>query len=311
MNAKTSLLLIVMLVSIYGLTHYFSTREKPPLQTELIVLDTSQVSAIHLHLPQQADTHIRLQREQTGWIASNGRRHVRALQPPIDALLNTLQRVSTMDVLATRPEQWAEYGLEEEQATRVSIFVEHHLQRDFLVNSSGSEDGLAWLRFVGEAEVYAVIDLQVALLQRPFRAYRPTTLLSVADQAKIERFEYILPDTVLAFGRRGAGWQLNDSLDLDPARVNRYLQGLRNVQGEHFADDFDDKDAADLRLHSLLLQVAGQDQPLLINVYLDSMRQLPYVLHSNQNPSAWFGADSLLVYQRLFQSTDYFLGVEE
>lgn len=311
MNAKTTLLLIVVLTAIFAVSRYLDKLDKPPLQADIITLDTSAVSIIEITNPAQQGKLIRLQREQNGWIVSNGRIHVKAQSKPVEDVLHSLYKVTTDDLAAKRPEEWDQYGLSDEQAIRIRIYIGDDLLEDFLIGSRNNDTHTSWLRLAGEPEVYAVSNTDFSVLRRSFQAYRCRTILSLADDAQIEAFQYLLSDTTLRYRRYGTGWQLNDSLLLDPAPVNRYLQGLRKVGGEHFADDFDDNAGAEKRLRSLWLQVVGRQQPLVVNIYVDSSRQQPYILHSSQNPSNWFAVDSTLVFARLFRPTEHFLPVQQ
>lgn len=291
----------------YGMYYLYHRQASQPLEADLIAVDTLQISRLKITSP-ESEQYVELQRQEAGWIASNGQVHQNALPAPVSAVLQNLLRVTTYDIASTSESEWNKYGLGESQAVRVELFAGKEQVKDFWVGpgSVGEHppDSLAYLRIEGEKEVYAVKGLQSAPFFEPFSTYRPKTIIQLLGGSRIDSFSYVLADTIHTISRSGNSWFLNRAAITEPTRIDRFIANLREVSSGNFADDFDDHRAGVVKLPSLHLHLSRSEAPVLIDMYLDTLREHSYLLRSTQNPGTWFETDSGRLYQQFFLPLD-------
>lgn len=291
----------------YGMYYLYQSQASQPLHTELISVDTLEISRLRLQGPESQQL-IELQRQDGDWIASNGQVHLKALSGPVRSILQNLIKITTIDISTTSESEWSNFGLAAGQTVRVEVFKSTARTGDFYVSQPPGEaapaDSLAYIRFQGENEVYAVRGLQTAPFYQSFAAFRPKTITDLPAGSQIDSFSYVLADTTYTISRSGAGWQLN-GLQLEETNwIDRFLTNIRQLSSTAFADDFDDNRAGVVRLPALHLHLSPADAPVLIEMYRDTLRDQPYVLRSTQNPGTWFGSDSAALYQRFLVPLD-------
>jgi hypothetical protein len=168
----------------------------------------------------------------------------------------------------------------------------------------GSLDSLSYIRIHQEQEVYAIQQLETWPFRQEFTQFRPKKVLSLPAGIPVDSFSFQLPDTLYTFTRAGKEWNFNGLPIRDPSPIQRFLRNLRHIESTGFVDDYDHNLPESNKFSSLLLYLSETDQPVLIDAYLDTLREVPFILHSNQNPTTWFGSDSSGVFNRLFWPVD-------
>ncbi|MCB0628281.1 MAG: DUF4340 domain-containing protein [Saprospiraceae bacterium] len=307
MNLRNLVLILMFGGLFYGMYYLYHAQASQPLQADLIAVNPLQISRLRITGPER-EQYIELQRQDSGWIASNGQVHLIALSAPVEAVLQNLHKITTTDIAATSESDWNNYGLGDGYAVRVELFSGKERIEDFWVGQVPPgelpEDSLVYLRIQGEQEVYVVKGLQTAPFYQPFSAYRPKTILSIPVDSRIDSFSFIYPDTTYTLNRRPQGWILNRLAMAEPAEVDHFLGNLQDLSSSDFADDFDHNRAGVERLLSLQLYPSPAETPILVDMYLDTLREHPYVLRSTQNPGTWFECDSLELYKRFVLPLD-------
>lgn len=309
MNNKTLLVVFLVLLAIYGLSRVFRSQRDSNFRTELIKVDTAAITSIVID-PKGAEPEFTLKREANGWIASNGQLNLRATASAVNAVLGAVHLVRTKNIVAKAEEKWPDYEVTEEAGTRVRIYQDEKLLEDFFVGrfnfNPQARSGVSYLRLSSGKEVYAVDGFQTITLGQGFAAYRNRQLLQMDPGMEVTAFRYQTPDTVLSLTLDTAGWLLEGrSAELDSTSVAEYLDGLRNLSGEHFADDFDELKAPTLPAKILTIRGRNIDPPVEITGYIDSSRQeRPFVFRSSQAPETFFASDSSGLYDRVFRKLE-------
>ena len=114
MNNKTLLFIFLGLLAIYGLSQVFTGKRTSNFNTELILVDTNQVTQIIINTKPPNNEEIMLQRENNGWIVSNGSVNTKAVSNAVQALLSNIQLIKTKYIAANSEEKWADYEKKQE-----------------------------------------------------------------------------------------------------------------------------------------------------------------------------------------------------
>ncbi|PHN05306.1 DUF4340 domain-containing protein [Flavilitoribacter nigricans] len=308
MSARNVVLILMFGSVIYAAYYLYRSHTIQPLQADLITIDTNRISQLRIHPRDNSQKSIQLQREEDYWIASNGQVHLRALPTPVASILGNLVKITTVDIAAKEENDWLKYGLGTGQGVRVEVYEGNELVEDFWVGNTVDDpsgaDSLSFIRIHEEQEVYAVRGLSTWPFRQTFIQFRPRKLLALSSETPVDSFAFQLPDTLLSFQRSGQEWRCNGAPIPDPSLVQRFLRDLRHIESTVFVDDYDYNLPESNKFNSLVLYLPQTEQPVLVDAYLDTLRELPIILHSNQNPTTWFGSDSSGVYSRLFWPVD-------
>lgn len=304
MKKRTLIGLFIILATIYGLTKLFSDKQHLSFSAKLIEIDTTKITSILL-TPKSSNYDISLWRENNNWIASNGQINVKAQAEMVQSLLRNLTTIQTNQVVAKKPEQWGSYAVADKQGTHVRVYQGLHLLADFILGNPSSPSPTAYLRLSGEHEVYAVDYFLVKSFEQGFNAFRNHNLLKMSTDTKITAFDYQIQDSILQFIKTPEGWK-NGLITLDSMQVENYLQGLKNISGATFADDFDEVQGSKYLYKILTIKEKNIEEHFIITCYRDTMRSPAFILQSNQNPDAFFVSDSMGIYNQLFNKVNGF-----
>ncbi len=311
MNNKILLIILVGLMVVYGLSRLFSGKQEGTFSTELIKVDTSAIASIVLNPKGEGAQPFTIKRAENQWLATQNELTVKADHDAVQELLQALTLIKTQYIAAKDKEEQAGYEVEEGVGHRVQAYNKSgKLLEDFIVGRFEVDQQMrsitSFIRLTGQNEIYAVDGMQTMPLGRVFEEYRTRELIKMQREMEVTAFEYQLADSLIQFQKTPSGWHVGD-LQLDSMKVEDYLNFLRNVSGENFADDFDELRASQYPQQQLTIKGNNIPAPFEVVVYQDTTRELPFVMRSNYNPHTFFASDSAWVAQRLFLPVAFFL----
>ena len=324
MNNKTLLIILIALGAIYALTQIFAQKKDRSFNTELIKIDTAAVSSITI-IPKGEDSEINLTKEPQGWIASNGTLSVKATSGSVQNILDILTLVKTKRIAAKNPEKWSEYEVEAGKATQIKVYSGTNLLEDFVVGRftynqppGGFQQGqqpnfnnlsfTSFVRLTDEDEVYAVDGtLSMTLGNQKFDNFREKQLFNMPAGVEVTDIAVLQPDNTPLYSMvlNNGQWTLNGTEPLDSVKVADYVSSLGNVSGYEFADDFDDAQAKNYLIKTLVVRGNNLLDPISVQCYADTSRTKPFVIRSTHN-QAYFSSDSTGIYDRLFKDVSAF-----
>lgn len=318
MNNKTLLIIFLALLGIYGLTQVFSGKKQRSFKTEVIQVDTSQVTSILLSPKAENGADILLKKEGDGWTATKDGKTSKAVGNVVDAMLGDMALIKTTRVAAKRPEKWKDFEVDDTTGTKVKVYKGDDLIEEFIVGrinfkqrpqaqpAMGGQPNISATTFVrrqGEDEVYAVEGFLAMTFNRDFAAFRNKELVKMQAGQTITAFDYE-GENPLGVSKTATDWVANGT-PVDSTKVDNYLNTLRNISGTEFADDFNVANKNNFLHKKLTLK--GDNMPAIeVMAYYDASREKPFVLNSSHNPEAYFASDSTGVYQRVFKNLEDF-----
>lgn len=300
-----------MLVGIvYGISTLFTDQKEPPFPFEanLIRLDTNTISSIEVFLKSEAFEKITFQKESSEWLITKNNFTTKANVDSIEQLLSTIQNIQTDRIVANQRNQWEKFGVQDRHSNQVKIYENGMLKEDFHITTSlftQTNIDTAFIRLSTENEVYAVPSMVGHYIDKGFSSYRKRNILNVPiqDLIQVEFMNNTSLDTIL---RNNEHWTWNGSI-LDSTKITNYINGLQQVSGFNFVNDFDALDNQKRLHHQIKLTCSNQPEPILIRCYTDTLRAKPFIIHSNMNKDAYFASDSTEIYQRLFKKVGDFI----
>ena len=310
MNNRNLLFIFVALLAIYGLSQLFSSKKERTFKTDLIQIDSTEVTAVTIN-PKGEDTpEFTLNREENGWIASSENINTKATKSAVDALLANLSNIKTKRIAAKSPDKWAEYEVEEGNGTSLQVYSNGKIVEDFILGrfsfNQQTRSATSFIRLKGEDEVYAVDGLMTMTLSQGFDTYRNKTMLNLGQESEITTFSFQNDTINVNYTLQNGQWSTGELL-LDSTKVTNFLNDLKSISGTDFADDFDEVQAGNLPATRFIAQGNNILKPINIICYRDTTREKPFVLQSSQNREAYFESDSTGVFSRIFKNVGDFI----
>lgn len=304
MNNKTLFIILAGLIVVYGLTQMFSGKKDRSFDTDLVKIDTSEVTQVIVYPKADEFAEVTLSKEANNWIITKGDISTIAVENTVTAMLSELSLIKTKRIAAKSPEKWSDYEVEDGKATRLQVYAGSKLLRDFMIGrfnfNQQTRTAISYVRLTGEDEVYAVDGFLAMSLGQGFDAYRNKDILKV-DQADFTKLDYKMGDLLFSLNKSGNDWLLNAEQPLDSAAMYNLLINMQNISGQDFVNDFDPVQSSNLLSKSLTVSGNNLLEPVVIHCYQDTTREKPFIIHSSANKEAYFESDSTGVYTRLFE----------
>ena len=255
-NNRTLSLVLAALLAVFLLTQFTqSGRPESTLRTQLVTLDTSQVSGITLHPPGEAEAII-FRASDGGWDVQQGEVTARADQAALDGLLSTLQGLKPQRLAARSAEQWDTFEVTDSLGTRVEVHGNEQTLADVYVGKFSVQatppppmqpgmppvqqpqpKATSYVRLASEPEVYAVDGFLSSSFNRPFNSWRDREFLTL-DPATVTEVDFAYPaDSSFTLRQQDSVWMVG-SESADSASVVNYLNQLGNLSSSDFNDTF-------------------------------------------------------------------------
>jgi len=306
MKNRTLLIVLLVLLAAYGLIQLLTEGREASFRTSLLEVDTSEISKLVID-PKGKPASFELERTGRQWIARRGEVEAQVGPDKMDRLFSSISNLRTQSVAAKSEDQWPKYELGEAEAHKVEVYAEGSKQAGLYFGkmdfNQQQRKATTYARVEGEPEVYALDGFQTMGLVQGFDNYRNRTVIKMKPGMEVTQFEYQRPNGAVSFQRTPEGWQSGGQM-LDSMKVENYLNVLRNLKADAFADAFDPALAAQWPKEQLQLSGNNILQPFELTVYRDTSAEQPFIVHSSYNPDAYFRSDSAGLYSKLFKPVE-------
>ena len=253
-NNRTLSIVLVALLAIFLLTQFTQGgRPESNFRTQLVTLDTAQVTQITLHPPGETEAIV-FQSAEEGWQVQQGGVTAQADPVAVDGLLATLLALKPQRLAARSSEQWDTFEVTDSLGTRVEITGDGQTLANLLVGKFSMQappppqpgmppmqqpqpKATSYVRLADEPEVYAVEGFLSSAFNRPFNSWRDREFLTLEpDQVTQVSFSYPA-DSSFTLSYQDSVWTASGEV-ADSTEVANYLNQLRNLSSSDFNDAF-------------------------------------------------------------------------
>jgi len=304
MNNKTLFILFLVLLGLWGLSQMNSDKRNRSFKTDLISIDTAQVTAINLYPKSDNQQEITLQKQDGRWFATQGSVTTKAKADAVKAVLDNIRLIKTKRVTAKKQEKWKAYEVTKSSGSRVKVYAGSELLEDFIVGrfsfDQQTKQGLSFVRLTNENEVYAVDGFLSKTLRQGFEAFRNKEFLSLTAKDITQITLRNADNTTQTFSLTNGQW-LKEGLVIDSATMATYLNGIQNLLGTSFADNLDETQLSQYFHTKISILANTISEPIDLTCYRDvpNSKQV-YVLQSSQNKGTYFSSDGTDFFEQLF-----------
>ncbi len=305
MNTRRLLIVFLALLGVFVLSQLFSPkRATRSFRTDLVQVDTAKVTAMTLYPRSEGHQPVTFVRTEGGWTVSNGLLQVEADAGAVRGALGQMLDITPDRLVSRRKDGWAEFNVTDSLATRIRLQEGRKTVLDLYVGrfsiQRDIQDAISYVRLGGEDEVYATAGLLSLGFDRGFNAWRNRTIVRIEPE-QIERVFFEYPaDSGFVLARQEEGWMI-DGAETDSASVARFLNRLRNLVSQNFADG-----AVVPEPGTFVLRIEGGEmEPITVRA-VPGAEGAGYLIRSSQNLEATFSSDRDGVGSDLFKRREEF-----
>ena len=302
MKNKTLLFIFLGLLGVFLISQFAFERKTRTFKTELIKLDTAAITAIKIYPKSENQEEIVLNKEGSFWVANKNNVTTKANVDAVNSMLRNLALIKTKRVVAKSPEKWVDYEVEETNSTRIKAFQGDKLLEDFIVGrfnfNQQTRQGVSYVRLAKGDEIYAVDGFLSMTMGQGFDAYRNKEILTVSSNDLTQIAINTLGNTTI-LQKLGNNWT-QDGNPVDSTSISSYLNGLQNINGSTFVNDFDELQAPNLLYKTVSFEGNNLSTPIIIKAFRDTTRTEPYIIQSSLNEDGYFASGDAGIFTQLF-----------
>lgn len=307
-NNRLLLLVLIALATIFVITRFTKVKNaNQTLKTELVQMDTSQVSTIRLYPSSEKGTELLFNRNGSSWSVTRGEIEAIANVTSVKRILGELQNLKARQLVTRSIQDQAQYQVGDSLGSRIVIMEGKKTSVDLIVGRfqyeppQGGYDmygqnrgtGKTYVRLNGEDEIYSVEGYLAMSINQPFNQWRDQSITRM-NTSQLSRIVYDYPaDTGFVAQHSDSGWMVAGQL-ADSLTMANYLNRLARLSHDEFADDFNPDSEPD---YSVIFEGDNMKSQQLKG-YHQSNGQI--IVNSSSNPDSWFQINGSELFKDLF-----------
>ena len=305
-SSKTLAVIFVVLLVIAAIYIYYdSSREERSFKSDIVNIDTAKVTSLSIYPKAYNHKEVKIFREGNNWevkLANNN--SAPAENSKITNLIYQLSKIKANGVAAQNESRWSEFKVDT-SGTRVKVFEGNDNALDIIIGKFSYQQPrtmVTYVRVKGDKNVYETNGfLEFSFNQKP-DYFRNNTLVN-DDFSHWNRLTFTYPaDSSFQLIKDTTNhWRIN-KIDVDSSKTAVFLRTLSHLSGSDFIDNPNEsllnKAACTLTIESSALGA------VTLSAYIDST---DYIIHSSQNPDAYFNGMKNNLKEKIFVGKNYFL----
>jgi hypothetical protein len=319
-NTTVLVVALLVLLGIYFIVEYTGNNDRS-FKDVIVSYEPAEVFGIVIQDPQN-DAPVQLNREGDRWFVQQDGKKYPADSNVVKSIVQQLGNLETKRYAGKGEEVWQKYQVNDSLATVVELNDgKEPLARVYIGRFSYSmpseqqqqqmmaqgrqnqpQDMTTFVRLDGEKEVYGVDGFLKMNFNRNADAYRDKTLTNL-NHTDITSASLKMPSGNIELSKTDNTWLVNGT-PADSTKMANYLRKLEKVRGSAFVDEsmvagMEPTHEASFRGNNFL--------SLDIQAYPVADTNIRYVMHSSQNPSAYFEGKISSLFEKVFVSKEELL----
>lgn len=256
----------------------------------LVDVDTSAVTEILIYPKSQNHKEVKLYKDENDWLVTLPSGISAKVAPQrITSLFDQLLAIKPKRLAARDESKWNELQVDS-TGSRVKVFQGSKLALDLVIGRFSFQQPRTmntFVRLYNDKDVYEVDGFLDMTFNQGANIFRDGTIIK-SDYKNWQQIQFNYPaDSSFQLVKSGNSWLLNGK-STDSLKTTNYLNRLANLSNNNFIDDVN---IDNLSPPSFSLNITTSDlQFIEIKAYQDTSK---IVIHSSQNPEAWFDGSSI------------------
>ena len=280
---------VLLLIGLF-LFIFDSGKNERTFREVLVDIDTSAVTEILIYPKSQDHQEVKLYKDKDDWhvtLPSGG--NAKVANQRISSLFAQLEAIKPKRLAARDERKWNELQVDS-TGSRVKVFEGSKLSLDLVIGRFSFQQPRTmntFVRLYNDKDVYEVDGFLDMTFNQGANIFRDGTVIK-SDHNTWQQIQFIYPaDSSFQLVKSGNNWLLNNIVT-DSIKTFNYLNRLSNLSNNSFIDDIK-IDLSSSPTFSLNITTADL-RFIEIKGYQDSTY---FLIHSSQNPEAWFDGSSL------------------
>ncbi len=256
----------------------------------LVDIDTSAVTEILIYPKSQNHQEVKLYKDKVEWrvtLPSGG--NAKVANQRISSLFEQLLDIKPKRLAARDESKWTELQVDS-TGSRVKVFQGSKLSLDLVIGRFSFQQPRTmntFVRLYNDKDVYEVDGFLDMTFNQGANIFRDGTVIK-SDVNSWSQIQFTYPaDSSFQIIKTGNNWLLNGKAT-DSLKTANYLNRLANLSNSNFIDDVR---IDPVSTPTFSLNITTSDLKFIeVKGYLDSTS---IVIHSSENPEAWFDGTSL------------------
>ena len=291
MNNKTlGIVFGILLIIVAVIFISQSGKNERTFREVLVDIDTSAVTEVLIYPKSKKPNEVKLFKENNEWrvtLPSGGTAKV--TDQRMTSLFAQLLAIQPKRLAARDESKWNELQVDS-TGSRVKVFEGSDLALDLVIGRFQFQQPRTmntYVRLYNDKDVYEVDGFLDMTFNQGANVFRDGTVIN-SDYKDWKQIQFIYPaDSSFQLVNNGNKWLLNGN-PTDSTKTVNYLNRLRNLTNTSFVDD---KKISTSTTPTFSLNITTNDMKFIeVSCYEDSTST---IIHSSQNPEAWFDGASL------------------
>jgi len=268
----------------------------------LVNIDTSAVTEILIYPKSQNHAEVKLYKDKDDWrVTLPSGRSAKVATQRITDLFAQLEAIKPERLAARDETKWSELQVDS-TGSRVKVFEGSKLSLDLVIGRFSFQQPRTmntFVRLYNDKDVYEVSGFLDMTFNQGANVFRNGTVIK-SDHHSWQQIQFTYPaDSSFQLIKTGNYWLL-DGNATDSLKTTNFLNRLANLSNNSFVDDVK---ISPTSTPTYSLNITTSDLKFIeIKGYQDSTS---FLIHSSQNPEAWFDGSTLS--QTIFAGKSAFL----
>lgn len=312
-----TLLILFLILAVIAVIMFFYDRNKGErsFKSELIKVDSSNVTAISVYPKGKMTTPLRLEKSGKNWEIKTGKNTYPADSLVMQRIIGALCHVKPERVSGTGKSSWKELQITDSSGTHVVVEQAGTVVANLWIGKiSISQDNnrpgygrnqnisiKSNVRVDGDDRVYIVDGFLSMMFSDQPSMYRNRTVFRF-DKNSISKLTFVYPgDSSFMLVKDGTIWMVNNQ-PADSAKTENYLNSIRSTVNSEFADE-----GTKPFVFPYTLKIEGANMSAIEVQGAINPDPKKYFVKSTLNPSAIFGSSNPNLFNQVFPGRDKFL----
>lgn len=291
MNNKILAIVFGVLVIIGILIFLFQGgKNERTFRDVLVDVDTTSITEILIYPKSQNHQEVKLFKDKDGWrvtLPTGG--SAKVSNPRMSSLFAQLLAIKPKRLAARDESKWSELQVDS-TGSRVKVFQDSKLTLDLVIGRFSFQQPRTmntFVRLYNDKDVYEVDGFLDMTFNQGANIFRDGTVIK-SDYKSWQQIQFVYPaDSSFQIVKSGNGWLLNGK-QTDSLKIVNFLNRLANLSNNSFIDG-PKINSNSTPTYSLNITTADL-KFIEIKGYQDTTS---FIIHSSQNPEAWFDGASL------------------
>lgn len=294
MKNKTLWIVFAALFAVFLLSKMFNKKSVRSFNTDIIQIDTAAVDKIIFHNADQS-AQFELFKSGVQWKVKNNTTEAEALSGAVTSLLSNLNSIKAQRPVAKSQDKWAEYEVGDAKGKRIELLNGNKTLEDLVIGrfnfNQQTRSAKSYIRKSNDDNVYAIDGFLSMSISQSMDAFRNKTVIDIPS-AEISSIQLESERGTQQF-RKENYWINQDGTVQDSAAMVGFVNRLARVNGSSF---YDNQLSTSAPIKQMTV-TGSTGQSTVVSCYSSDDG---FIIHSSQNPNAYFKSDSTGIFKTMF-----------